>query len=340
MAPSPGSSRIPFGTIALLGLATLLYLAMMMSLGDARHTDAAGRGMALGFAAILGTAMMILLAVLLVVAAVKGEMSVVGKIGALFLVPVATVAMWVAGDLYGDRTRWVLLVPALLPLLFAAYAVRARLPSLRARLGTGAADFVLGGAILLLTAAPLVWIALPPSPAARARVVAQERARADREARDMRAAEKREAEAFARLGPDSSLRDYLQYLPGGDSRSRDALAGARQVKSRQADAVALLQAGRIDALTDLFRLDLQPAPELCRAYGDALAVAASQVTKARPDHLSIAIDLEQQVPNVKWLVEGGCNLNEALGVLAGHVRAVSDSQRMETFANTLDAERR
>jgi len=333
-------SRIPFGTIGLLVLAGSLYLAAMMSLGDALHTDAAGRGMALGFAAISGTAMMVVLAILLVVAAVKGEMSVTGKIGALFLVPVATVAMWVAGDIYGDRTRWALAVPAVLPLLFAAYAVHARLPSWRAHLGAEAADIVLGGAIVLLTAAPLVWIALPPSTATLAREMAREKARAEREAGGMRAAEKREAEAFARLGPDSALRDYLQYLPGGDSLSHEALAGARQVKSRQADAVALLKAGRLDALTDLFRLDLQPTPELCHAYDDALAVAANQVKKARPDYLSIAIDLEQQLPNMEWLVQGGCNLNTSLGLLADHVHAVSDSQRMNTFAARLTALRR
>jgi len=131
------------------------------------------------------------------------------------------------------------------------------------------------------------------------------------------------------------LRDYLLYLPGGDSRSRDALAGARLVKSRQADAVALLNAGRLEALTDLFRLDLQATAELCQAYDNALANAASQVTKARSDYLTIAIDLEQQLPNIEWLVRDGCNLDHSLGLLAERVRAVSDSQRMETFARTL-----
>ena len=66
----------------------------------------------------------------------------------------------------------------------------------------------------------------------------------------------------------------------------------------------------------------------------------SQVTKARSDYLSVAIDLEQQLPNIDWLVEGGCNLNTSLGILADHVRAVANSQRMEKFAATLEGYRR
>ena len=53
-------------------------------------------------------------------------------------------------------------------------------------------------------------------------------------------------------------------------------------------------------------------PELCKAYDDALASAASQVTNARSDYLSMAIDLEQQLPNISWFVSGGCNLNDSL----------------------------
>lgn len=335
-----GLSRIPFGTILLLVLAGFLHLATMMCLSDVPNGDAAGRGMALGYAAILGTATMILLAILLVVAAMKGEMSRIGKVGAFVLVPAVTVTMWVAGDLYTDQVGWALLVPALLPPLVTAYALRARLPSLRARMGASTADLVLGTAIVALTIAPFVGESITASPAEKAQAKALEMERFNREMAEQRAADQRATDAFARLGPDSSLGDYLQYLPGGDTLSREALAGARKVKSRQADAVALLKAGRLEGLAPLFKLDLQPTPELCAAYGEALGNAASKVTRARPDYLSIAIDLEQQVPNIKWLVEGGCDLNTALASLSEHVRAVSDSERMKTFAAILDSEKR
>jgi hypothetical protein len=46
------------------------------------------------------------------------------------------------------------------------------------------------------------------------------------------------------------------------------------------------------------------------------------------------------MPNIDWLVEGGCNLNGSLTLLADHVHAVSDSQRMDKFAARLEGYRR
>jgi hypothetical protein len=335
-AQAQARPRAPIGSIILLIVAGFLYLAMAASLADVSGSDSAGRGIAMGFGMIFGAALWLVLALLLLIAAINGAMPVVGKIGAAVLLPVSAVAASVAVDLYSHRADWAFAIVLILPLLIAIYALWARLPGLHASLPPLLITSLLGGVLVLLCLAPLAGMKLAaaatPSPEVQA---AADQAREAAQRQEEEAAIKLESEAFAKLGPDSSLRDYLLYLPGGDSRSRDALAGARKVKSRQADAVALLNAGRLEALTDLFRLDLLPAPELCQAYDNALANAASQVTKARSDYLSIAIDLEQQLPNIKWLVAGGCNLDGSLGLLAGHVRAVSDSQRMATFARTL-----
>jgi hypothetical protein len=297
--------------------------------------------MAMGFGMIFGAALWLVLALLLLIAAIHGAMPTTGKIGAAVLLPVSAVAASIAADLYSHRADWAFAIVLALPLLIAAYALWARLPALHATLPPLQITAIMGSVLVLLCLAPLAGmklaVAATPSPEVQ---VSADKAHAEAMRQEEEAALKREDEAFAKLGPDSSLRDYLLYLPGGDSRSRDALAGARKVKSRQADAVALLNAGRLEALTDLFRLDLQATPELCQAYDNALANAAGQVTKARSDYLSIAIDLEQQLPNIEWLVAEGCNLDGSLGLLAEHVRAVSDSQRMENFANTLSGLKR
>ena len=107
----------------------------------------------------------------------------------------------------------------------------------------------------------------------------------------------RSSAASARTSP---LRDYLEYLPPGDPRSATALAGARLVKSRAADAVALLKEGKIDDLPDLWRLDIDPAA-VCEAYGAALQAAAAKIDRTRSNYIGIAIDLERQLPNIKWL---------------------------------------
>jgi hypothetical protein len=332
----------PVGTLILLLVAGVLYCGMLGSLSGMNETDAMGRGMALGFGAIFGVALWLVLAVLLLVAAINGRMSTAGKIGAAILLPLSAIAGSVAIDLYGDKAEWAFAAPLLLPPAIAAYALWARLPSLQTRLRSLPTMAVLGTIVIVLTATPLLvaLLAALPNPARDARQAALERAREEKLQQEEKDALKNEAEAFAKLGPDSSLRDYLQYLPGGDSRSREALAGARRVKSRQADAVELLKAGRLEALTDLFRLELQVTPELCKAYDEALASAASRVTKARSDYLTIAIDLEQQLPNINWLVEGGCKLDTSLRLLADNVHAVSDSQRMDKFAATLQGYRR
>jgi hypothetical protein len=116
-----------------------------------------------------------------------------------------------------------------------------------------------------------------------------------------------------------------------------ALAGIRQVKNRQVDTTLLLQQGRIADLRELRHFDVAPTAELCQAYGAALAGAAGKVTKAKTDYLMTAIDLELQLPNMKWLVGNGCDLGEPLGLLETNLRAVADSDRMTRFADTLAA---
>src|SRR5207253_786267 len=109
----------------------------------------------------------------------------------------------------------------------------------------------------------------------------------------------RDAARFAALGPDSSLRDYLKYLNGSDFRARTALQGARYVKSRQADAVALLQEkDRIVDLRELWQLDIEATPALCDAYNAALRRIAPKIDPSYSNRLGEAIDLEFQLPNL------------------------------------------
>lgn len=91
------------------------------------------------------------------------------------------------------------------------------------------------------------------------------------------------------------------------------------------------------ALQELWRLDIAPGPELCAAYAGALRQEASKITRARSDHLSVAMDLERQLPNLDWLTGAGCDLNDSLASAETNVRAVSDSSRMDQFAATLAA---
>jgi hypothetical protein len=330
--------RAPVGSIILLVLAAVLYAAMMSCLVDAPNSDAFGRGLALAYGAILGTALWIILAVLLIIAAVNGRMPVWAILGLVVLVPLSCIVMWFAGDAYARGDSSAIWVAALLPPLFALYALWARLPALHTIFRAVPTSAVLGAAIAYLSVAPLVAMtrAALPDPVRDARLEEAGKAQEEQRAQEGQAARDREEAQFASLGPDSPLASYLIYLSSMAYGER-ALAGIRRVRNRQADAVLLLQQGRLADLRELWGFDVAPTEELCQAYGEALAGAAGKVTKARTDYLMTAIDLELQLPNIKWLAASRCDLGQPLGLLETNLRAVADSDRMTGFADKLAA---
>ena len=333
--------RAPVGTIILLGLAAVLYAGMMSCLVDAPGSDAFGRSLALVYAAFLGGVLWLVLAALLIIATLQGRMPMGARIAAVILWPLSCVAVWIASDAYGVRDSSAIWVPALLPPLIALYALWARLPSLHTRLRAGVVGGVLGGAVAFLSLAPLVAAtrAALPDPEREARLEAAGKANEERIANEARQAREREEAQFASLGPDSRLGDYLIYLSSMTYAER-ALAGVRQLRNRQADAISLLQGGRIGDLRELSQFNIEPSAELCQAYGAALTGAADTVSKARTDYLMMAMDLELQLPNMKWLIANRCDLGPSLALLETNVRAVADSDRMTGFADKLAALRR
>ncbi len=336
----PRRAGPPIGTVLLLIGAFVLYAATMGSLSDAPHSDAAGRGMALAFGAIFATALFVVIGALLIVAAVKGEISLVAGIGLLLLVPAALVSVWYAGDAYGARDLSAIWVPALLPPLFVAYAVRARFAPLRKVMREWIADAIVVAGCAVLIGVPLVRQAFPPPRdlAAEARAAAEDQARRDREEQAAREAREREQAKFDALSPDSSVADYLEFQY---DRRTEVREGIRKVKSRQADTVALLNAGRLDDLASLLEWDVDAMPEVCAAYGAALSKAAAQVDpKVSSNYLGLAIDLERQRPNLEWLTSERCDLDQPLTLLEKNLRAVADSSRITKFADVLAALRR
>jgi len=328
--------KIPLGTIVLLVLAVILYAGMMGSLADAPYSDAAGRGMAVAFGAIFAVLLFVVLALLLLVAALKGRMSLAGKIGAFVVLPAGVVAVWLAGDAWANRDATAIWVPALLPPLIAAYALRARFMALQTRGGGLAAELGLAALIVVLLAAPVVRISLveAPDPAAQARAAEEERARQEAQDKAVREASEREAAQFAALGPASPMADYLPFLYG--NHAREARRDIRLVRSRQQDAVALLDSGRLNELSSLLEFDVDATPELCRAYAGALGRAAAELDpKSGSNQIGKALDLERQLPNLQWLAGERCDLAAPLGVLEKNLRAVADSSRITSFADKL-----
>src|SRR6516165_7316718 len=101
MADTPRGLQAPLETVVLLAVASLLYAAMMGCLVASPGGDAIGRSVALLYTAFLGLVLWFVLAALLLVAAVKRLMPVWAVIGAVILLPLSYMALWLAGDAYG-----------------------------------------------------------------------------------------------------------------------------------------------------------------------------------------------------------------------------------------------
>jgi hypothetical protein len=198
-------------------------------------------------------------------------------------------AAFYATDLYARYAGWAIVVPALLPPWIALYAIWARLPALHAALPAKIINPAAWGAILVLTIAPVPLSAVDARIYAAGEPERQSQRAAYRatpnqlQAQFTEQTEERDIARFQALNADSPLRDYFLDLsdPEGSTRHEEALAKARQVKSRQSDAVALLEEpapcdttargrGNIEWLEDLWRLDIEATPAVCKTYGDAL----------------------------------------------------------------------
>lgn len=322
------------GTVIVFIVATILYVAMMTSVSDLPRGDAAGRGLAIGYAVISGLGLWLALAVMLLLAFIGGPMPRWTGAAMLILLPLAGIAAVFAGALYAETGGWPILAPALLPPIVALYALALRFPAFGAPPASTSAAVV--AIVTLLSIVPLVVSYVRAHPGAAEQARRQEAAQAQQAAREREAKEaiEREIAAFNKLGPASSLRDYLDYLAPGDSRFDEAVRGARQVVSRHGDAIALLREGRIDGLQELWRLDLTPTPDLCTAYGAALGAEAAKVQRGRGAYLAVAMDLERQLPNIRWLAGARCDLGQALTTLETNLRA-ADSERLTKFADTV-----
>lgn len=310
--------------ILLLVVALILYAAMMGSVADSVHSDAAGRGMAMAFGAIFGVVLWLVLAGLMVLGLRRGAQAAWVKAAAVVLVPLTAVAAAVAAGFYSDRQDWALWPLAMMPPLLVVLA-------LWPRAGGPAAILLL---VMSLSVVGLGVREILPNPAREAERSAEEKRRLEQAARTERESRESEAAAFAALGPDSRLAEYLPYL-GNRAFADQALAGIQKAKTRQADAIVLIEQRPLTELTELWQWNLLATREICEAYGTAFTMAANRISKTRSDYISAAIDLEWQLPNLKWLVRSKCDLSGPLERAETNIKAVADSDRLRNFALTL-----
>jgi hypothetical protein len=330
LTAGPVRTGFPTGFVITLVVAVLLYAVMASIVAGSRSSDAAGNGLSVAYGAVFTVALWIALIVLLVLARSRGSMPGGGTAALVVLVPLALIGCFIAIGRFGEGEGWALAVVFALPALLATYAIWARF-------GTPAgAGFALLGVGVLLSIAPFSagFLTAPSDARHNAERALAERTQQAAIAKESRAAREREAADFSALGADSSIADYLPYLHSGTYGDR-ALAGIQKARSRQADAMALLGKLPLGELAELSQFNVVPTRELCAAYGNALSALANRIAEARGDHLAAAIDLEWQMPNLKWLITAKCDLSAPLGRAEVNIRAVADSPRLTNLADTL-----
>lgn len=330
LTAEPARTGFPTGFVITLAVAVLLYGAMASIVASSRSSDAAGNGLSVAFGAFLAAAFWIALIVLLLLARSRGSMPGGGTAALVVLVPLALIGCFVAIGRFGEGEGWALAVALALPVLLAAYAIWARF-------GTPAGmSFVLLGIVALLSIAPFAdgFLTVRPDAPRDAERAPAELARQEAIAKESRSAREREAADFASLGADSSIVDYLPYIHSGTYGDR-ALAGIQKARNRQADAVALLGKMPLGELAELSQFNVLPTRELCVAYGSALRLLANRIAETQGDHLAAAIDLEWQMPNLKWLITAKCDLSSPLERAEVNIRAVADSPRLTNLADTI-----
>ncbi|MFZ2006345.1 MAG: hypothetical protein WAV02_14770 [Stellaceae bacterium] len=337
----------------LLILACLLYVPLIGAIYESPEGDPAissgESNYSLGWIQlwemVFGIPLWLVLGGMLLSAGRSGRMPVWAQGLAAILYLGAGITVWAVTQVYIAADGGVLvIVPALLVPLIAGYAVAMRLPALE-RLPAGRASQIVFAAmgLLMVAAIPLGFLdrhnlqAHVAADAARLDArIAKEQAQADKERTERQA-------RYHALTPDSPLVEYVHYVNStdeGDPERAVALAGARLVKTRQNDAIQLLDQGRINWVPELWAFDLAATPALCATYDDALRrLAASDEVY----DLMVAEQIEPQLPNIKFFVAGHCNLDASLTAAEARVSKViavntgDDQKQWVDFLATLVA---
>jgi hypothetical protein len=153
-------------------------------------------------------------------------------------------------------------------------------------------------------------------------------------------------ERFSMLGPRSHLKGWLHFSDDKELHDR-ALAGARALDRRTADAVEILrdkydEESRWKLLRALAALDLEATPPLCAS---ALGELHGQFTKVyrpgpndepRPySELLERLGNGEQLPDLIWLAANGCSAEAELNEAVALVNAYQDSPGKREMLATL-----
>jgi hypothetical protein len=242
---------------------------------DFHGSDAAGNGMAQGFAFLGAILFWIAAGVLLVLCGVRAGFSAVRVLAAIVALAVAVTSHFMAMSILqnmqsGDRFETVLAVMiGALQLVVLLCTLWAFFPGLRSAVPPMAAS--VGAGVVLLVVCAIPWLVMGPAQATE-----QARMDAYQAERDRDAAQVKQIEA---LPADTPLAGFLKYTDIPPEKDTDARRAAldrmKALPGRQAAVEELLARQDTRVLRQLSQLEVKMTPKLCAGGKQtALRVAA------------------------------------------------------------------
>jgi hypothetical protein len=280
--------------VLLLVFAAVVALLVTALASDFHSSDAAGNGMAQGFAYLGAIVFWVVVGVLLILCGVRSGFGAARVLAVVFALAIAVTSQFMAmslledmsgGDPY-EKLLWasvgVVAFAFVLYLGWAFFPPLHRLPAMAANVGFGVID--------------------------QAKV--------------------KEIQALSPETPFSAFLPYTELDPSKSSDARQAaLDRMKATPKKQAEVEGLLAQGDTRVLRVLRNLEVEVTPQLC-AGGKKAAVLVAEELKPRAGRNTFE-ELEPKMngymDGMQWLNETGCDMKPEFGLLEQTVRMYPDS---------------
>lgn len=330
--------------VILILLAAFLTIGVGVNVGSLHSSDAAGNGLAQGFAMVLAIGDWIVLAILLLVCGARGGFPRFSGVVMLFAFALAVAGQGIAMRLLmgsgteGAAATLLSIVTVAAPVLLILRTAWGIFPPLRASVPELAGSWAPIVLLILVSLVP-IWFRSGKHPQPVAVIVPFTETQ---KAQDQQHLLETLA-AIEALPVNSNLFAAIVHCADPEPSIRSAArAKARTFVNRQAEAEQFLASGHDATLREIPNFDLAPTPALCQSAKKSLD-AKARIKPFDNDPIRIE-DAEREVApyidTMRWLLTHRCDCKTEIAGLEQAVGRFASSPRREKLLADLAAARR